>query len=369
MGLKAWIPALLLTLLGYALNAQYAGAQARTILPAPPPDEAQGAWLDNEVTKRFVQWQRLDRDWQALKATPRSASFARRAADICLTVAELPREGEGEPERRTRLLDETCSGAINALPDCYRENANRDKQGWAPGFERKRANHLREACGDATRLEAVTTASRKRSGAAWPESVQVILSAERRDLARASSGKSALAHDLCGRVEALAHLLRKQAAPSRAARSLAESKTAATLTAQWSKLSSAGATFEEVVALHLAQARIELYGKAIASADLLDAGITSEGAKARAAFSCLKGFRDASARLRAVDRALVKAERGDTATRPIHHHKEQRPQEIRYEAPPPQRCCKVCRRGYACGDSCISRSKSCHKGPGCACDG
>ena len=32
-------------------------------------------------------------------------------------------------------------------------------------------------------------------------------------------------------------------------------------------------------------------------------------------------------------------------------------------------CCKVCSKGYACGDSCISRSKQCRKGPGCACDG
>jgi hypothetical protein len=31
-------------------------------------------------------------------------------------------------------------------------------------------------------------------------------------------------------------------------------------------------------------------------------------------------------------------------------------------------CCKVCDVGYACGDSCISRSKTCRKGPGCACD-
>ncbi len=32
-------------------------------------------------------------------------------------------------------------------------------------------------------------------------------------------------------------------------------------------------------------------------------------------------------------------------------------------------CCKVCRKGKACGDSCISRSYECHKGRGCACDG
>jgi hypothetical protein len=32
-------------------------------------------------------------------------------------------------------------------------------------------------------------------------------------------------------------------------------------------------------------------------------------------------------------------------------------------------CCKVCKAGKACGDSCISRDKQCHKGKGCACDG
>ena len=26
-------------------------------------------------------------------------------------------------------------------------------------------------------------------------------------------------------------------------------------------------------------------------------------------------------------------------------------------------------KGKACGDSCISKSKACHKAPGCACDG
>ena len=41
-----------------------------------------------------------------------------------------------------------------------------------------------------------------------------------------------------------------------------------------------------------------------------------------------------------------------------------------YAAPAPQpRCCVVCSKGQACGNSCISRSKQCHKPPGCACDG
>jgi len=32
-------------------------------------------------------------------------------------------------------------------------------------------------------------------------------------------------------------------------------------------------------------------------------------------------------------------------------------------------CCKICREGKACGNTCISRDKMCHQPPGCACDG
>lgn len=37
--------------------------------------------------------------------------------------------------------------------------------------------------------------------------------------------------------------------------------------------------------------------------------------------------------------------------------------------PLPAACCKICRKGKACGDSCISRDKTCRRGVGCACDG
>ena len=33
------------------------------------------------------------------------------------------------------------------------------------------------------------------------------------------------------------------------------------------------------------------------------------------------------------------------------------------------KCCKICKKGKACGNSCISRAKNCKKGKGCACDG
>jgi hypothetical protein len=34
-----------------------------------------------------------------------------------------------------------------------------------------------------------------------------------------------------------------------------------------------------------------------------------------------------------------------------------------------QGCCKICRKGQACGNSCISWDKTCHRPPGCACQG
>lgn len=46
--------------------------------------------------------------------------------------------------------------------------------------------------------------------------------------------------------------------------------------------------------------------------------------------------------------------------------------EPMYFQPSPQPstgCCKICTTGKACGDSCISRNYTCHKGPGCACNG
>ena len=38
-------------------------------------------------------------------------------------------------------------------------------------------------------------------------------------------------------------------------------------------------------------------------------------------------------------------------------------------APAPRRCCRICRRGKACGNSCIARNRTCRVGPGCACNG
>jgi hypothetical protein len=33
----------------------------------------------------------------------------------------------------------------------------------------------------------------------------------------------------------------------------------------------------------------------------------------------------------------------------------------------PKQCCRVCRKGKACGNACISPERQCTKEPGCAC--
>lgn len=40
-----------------------------------------------------------------------------------------------------------------------------------------------------------------------------------------------------------------------------------------------------------------------------------------------------------------------------------------YNVPSQSSCCKICSKGKACWDSCISKSYTCHKWVGCACDG
>ena len=34
---------------------------------------------------------------------------------------------------------------------------------------------------------------------------------------------------------------------------------------------------------------------------------------------------------------------------------------------PPKECCRVCKKGKACGNGCISQERQCTKAPGCAC--
>jgi hypothetical protein len=44
------------------------------------------------------------------------------------------------------------------------------------------------------------------------------------------------------------------------------------------------------------------------------------------------------------------------------------PAQVQSVEPSAGECCRTCRKGKACGDSCIARDKDCHQPPGCACD-
>ena len=55
-----------MALLALLVWAAVASAQGpRVILPAPAPEGPQPAWLDNAVTRRFMEWQELDREWRS----------------------------------------------------------------------------------------------------------------------------------------------------------------------------------------------------------------------------------------------------------------------------------------------------------------
>ena len=54
----------------------------------------------------------------------------------------------------------------------------------------------------------------------------------------------------------------------------------------------------------------------------------------------------------------------EPSARPLHKN----PSPVKSHTPPATRtCCKHCNNSRPCGDSCISLSKTCHKGAGCAC--
>lgn len=66
-----------------------------------------------------------------------------------------------------------------------------------------------------------------------------------------------------------------------------------------------------------------------------------------------------SAKQSADAETLILAQRAPTPEAPRRRTRDK---------PAPRSCCKTCKKGKACGDSCISRREICHKPLGCACD-
>jgi hypothetical protein len=72
----------------------------------------------------------------------------------------------------------------------------------------------------------------------------------------------------------------------------------------------------------------------------------------------------------AVTSALRACDKGQFPALPQARAKPAKKAEPKSEvASEPAECCKVCKKGKACGDSCIAKESSCTKPTGCACDG
>jgi hypothetical protein len=126
---------------------------------------------------------------------------------------------------------------------------------------------------------------------------------------RVEEGRQVLAVPACERVPRLRALL--DAAPQDATtKRLVTARTETQLQQRWAAVAARGARYQDVVAYHVTEAEL-----------------------------------------------ICEVQR-------VERERERVEEDADYGA-----CCKVCSKGYACGDSCISRSKNCHKGPGCACDG
>jgi hypothetical protein len=63
-------------------------------------------------------------------------------------------------------------------------------------------------------------------------------------------------------------------------------------------------------------------------------------------------------------KATAKKHRSSTHAKP---RPDPPPKPKRVAEPAPRECCKYCSKGIPCGETCISASKTCHRGPGCAC--
>lgn len=73
-----------------------------------------------------------------------------------------------------------------------------------------------------------------------------------------------------------------------------------------------------------------------------------------------------------IDRALALCDAGEVPPLPQKVSKGGRAPSNEHpteSSSPANHCCRVCRKGKACGNGCIPRYNSCSKEPGCACDG
>lgn len=358
-----------------------ARAQGRTIIPAPPPAAQGPSWLENDVTRRFAAWQRLEQEWQGVRAAP-PPDFVRRAAQLCLHVAALPTEGEGWRGRRAQLVSESCTATAEHLPACY-ARALPAQAGWTKDFHMPLSDMRAASCGRANALgAAVKLADQVHAEPALVSAAQHAIDFELAMQRRAEEGAALLRLAACDRVAELKARLLQSNETDDGVRELSEAESRADLQGRWAAAESLGARYVDALAYQLASARIELYGAAQAALAINDDLDALE--QAHDGFVCLDGYRDAREELRRIEQRVGKLREDDAREtacladpacvrgREQREQRRREPERVRQLQTYPvyeEACCKVCRKGQACGDSCISRNKTCHKGQGCACDG
>ena len=119
--------------------------------------------------------------------------------------------------------------------------------------------------------------------------------------------------------------------------------------------------------------RNDRYGRTLAyvylaNGTLLNLEIIERGyghAYTRFPFSKMDEFRAAERYAREAKRGLW-AEGDAEGSRPAMVAPPMEPTAV--SCIPRSQCCKVCRKGQACGNSCIRASYTCRKGQGCACN-
>jgi len=136
------------------------------------------------------------------------------------------------------------------------------------------------------------------------------------------------------------------------------------------------------VRLEYDQERRDRYGRTLAyvylpDGTLVNLEIIRQGygfAYTRFPFSKLEEFRSGERQAREQGRGLWaeangQADKGAPEVKPRSAHvPSQEAKTPGSSCIPREQCCKVCSGGQACGASCISRSYTCRKGKGCACD-
>ncbi len=119
--------------------------------------------------------------------------------------------------------------------------------------------------------------------------------------------------------------------------------------------------------------RNDRYGRTLAyvyleNETLLNLEIIERGfghAYTRFPFSKMEAFRAAERYARENDRGLW-AKGNTEGSRPATRAPPMEATAV--SCTPRSECCKVCQKGQACGNSCISASYTCRKGRGCACN-